>query len=450
LKPPGAPGRISTETEGDPCTMKQLQQTMLRLVLLCAAVCISCSANGRRIVIGSTLDESRPVRASEVEDAARGGVRFLVKGQNADGSWGTLDFGRPWQVTLGTFASADAFRDATTALCCMALMAALPDEREGSGLPEMSKTEINSARLALKNGLTFLCSRTPEGRADPRVLYHCWTQAYVLQCLSRALLAGDVGVPKATIQSAAEKSLAMMLKMQAATGGWGYYEFGYLTDKPSGMWSTSFTTATVLCAMHDAEEAGLKIDRAARVAATKFVLSTRTVLGDYVYSVDARTRPQRPYNRSQGAAPRAQVCNLALFRHTEHLGVDEIKRGLDSFFELHHFVEMADKRPYPHEAWYNNSGYYFLFAHFYAAELIGELPERDQPRYWKALSRALIDCRQPDGSWWDYPLYGYYKEYGTAFAVLSLVPAANGLRECPDNASSPKPQSKLEIRSPKQ
>ncbi len=85
-------------------------------------------------------------------------------------------------------------------------------------------------------------------------------------------------------------------------------------------------------------------------------------------------------------------------------------------------MEMGLNRPYPHESWYATSGYYFFFGHFYAAEVIAELPLNEQPHYWNALGRVILECQQANGSWWDYPLYNYYKAYGTAYALLTLAP----------------------------
>jgi len=28
--------------------------------------------------------------------------------------------------------------------------------------------------------------------------------------------------------------------------------------------------------------------------------------------------------------------------------------------------------------------------------------------------------QEKDGSWWDFPLYNYHQQYGTAFALMSL------------------------------
>ena len=137
-------------------------------------------------------------------------------------------------------------------------------------------------------------------------------------------------------------------------------------------------------------------------------------------------RPGIAPNRPKGSLGRAQPCNLMLFRHKK-IPVADIILGLDRMFEEHHFIEMGRGRPIPHESWYQTAGYYFFFGHFYASEVIAELPSDQQNHYWRALCRALLGCQQVDGSWWDYPLYGYYKAYGTAFAILALSPALETL-----------------------
>ena len=39
----------------------------------------------------------------------------------------------------------------------------------------------------------------------------------------------------------------------------------------------------------------------------------------------------------------------------------------------------------------------------------------------RRLAEAVLACRQPDGSFWDYPLYSYHKPYGTAYALIALA-----------------------------
>ncbi len=34
---------------------------------------------------------------------------------------------------------------------------------------------------------------------------------------------------------------------------------------------------------------------------------------------------------------------------------------------------------------------------------------------------ADVALRAADGSWWDFPLYDYHQQYGTAFALMTLA-----------------------------
>jgi hypothetical protein len=31
-----------------------------------------------------------------------------------------------------------------------------------------------------------------------------------------------------------------------------------------------------------------------------------------------------------------------------------------------------------------------------------------------------MQLQEKDGSWWDFPLYNYHQQYGTAFALMAL------------------------------
>ena len=85
------------------------------------------------------------------------------------------------------------------------------------------------------------------------------------------------------------------------------------------------------------------------------------------------------------------------------------------------------RRPIPHEAWYNISGYFYLFGFYYASLVLDEkLPDDEKRRLYPHLANGVLYCRQPDGSFWDYPLYDYHYHYGSAFALLALSTAPVG------------------------
>ena len=37
------------------------------------------------------------------------------------------------------------------------------------------------------------------------------------------------------------------------------------------------------------------------------------------------------------------------------------------------------------------------------------------------MAEVLVPLQEKDGSWWDFPLYDYHKQYGTSMAILSLL-----------------------------
>ncbi len=69
------------------------------------------------------------------------------------------------------------------------------------------------------------------------------------------------------------------------------------------------------------------------------------------------------------------------------------------------------------------------------------MPEKDRSKFAAGLAEGVLVCRQPDGSFWDYPLYSYHKPYGTAFALIALARARS-------TASDLQP-SILEARNPR-
>lgn len=384
-------------------------------LLLPLFAALSLSIGGCRTVPASKA----PQRS--LQEAIRAGVDFLIARQNKDGSWGSFESARPYEIYLDTIASHDAFRNATSALCCMALME-VASERE-------------DARRALERGLVYLINEEPVFRATGTTFYHTWAQVYVLQCMARALACPAVTVERAQLHETATKWLKTLEAMQGADGGWGYYDFGYGLRRPSGFLSTSFLTGSALWAIWEAEQNGIEVPTVTKRAAILAVTRLRTADKTYVYSTEDRFYPGWEVNRPKGALGRSHAPNLALFLYEAGVSQEDCMLGLDRMFQEHHFLAMARCRPWPHEAWYYNSGYYFLYGYFNAAGVISRLVQENQRKYWELTVSNLLPLQEADGSWWDFPFYGYHKEYGTAFALLTLLPAARyleraGKKEC--------------------
>ncbi len=134
---------------------------------------------------------------------------------------------------------------------------------------------------------------------------------------------------------------------------------------------------------------------------------------------------------------RIQVGNLALrvCGDDGEVSYEDIVTGLDQLLVRHHkFVSLARGRPHPHEAYYDNSGYFFFYGHYYAGDLIGLLPAELRLQWWPKLIEKILATQESDGSMWDYSFFSYHRIYGTAWSASVM---AKALKESP-------PQKRIE------
>jgi hypothetical protein len=211
-----------------------------------------------------------------------------------------------------------------------------------------------------------------------------------------------------------------LVRYQSPNGGWGYYAMGPSAWRPS--WGTSFTTAAAVHAMLDAKEAGLPVDEKVLRAAVRAVRRCRLPSGSYTYSVMAvpRWNGAEDINAIQGSLSRMQCCNLALRRAGEPMADAELERGIALFFEHHKFLDAGLRKPIPHEAYYFVAAYFYLFGHYYAAEVIERFPRADRAALWPKLQREVLKTQESDGGFWDFWIASFTKPYGTAFGVMAL------------------------------
>lgn len=375
------------------------------LAVLALAACGDAPRAGEAAAPAATAVPPAPP-AAPVDAVYRKGVAYLIAHQNMDGSWGSFASARVDEVYLGTNASYSAFGEATTGLCLMALLA-----------PARESTE---AAQAVEKGARYLFKKPPVLRATSDALYSVWTQIYVLEAASAVLREPRLKDFHSDARRSARKQIEVLGQIQGSEGGFGYYDFHFAGSHPTGSESCSFTTAAALLALDHAKAAGVEAPQDLLKDAQQSLARLRLGDGAYIYGVYAQNVPQRLFNNVKGSLGRSQVCNLALWRYQGGLKQDDLRAGLDNLFQYHPFIEMGKGRPIPHESWYFTAGYYFFFGHYYAAQVARELPAQQGRKYLDGLQSIMCRLQDPDGSWWDFPLYGYYKAYGTAFALLTL------------------------------
>ena len=126
-------------------------------------------------------------------------------------------------------------------------------------------------------------------------------------------------------------------------------------------------------------------------------------------------------NRPGGSLGRSQACNLALRLWGDQKITDDVlKIWLNRLFVRNGWLSIGRKRPIPHESWFQVAGYFYYFGHYYAALCIEQLPAEERREFQAQLATVLLSLQEKDGSWWDYPLYNYHQQYGTAYALMSL------------------------------
>jgi hypothetical protein len=241
-----------------------------------------------------------------------------------------------------------------------------------------------------------------------------------LRALAQALRTEAPGATPEEIRAAAATIIEALEIYQTPDGGWGYYDFHAQTYNPSWT-SMSFTTATILVALHEARRAGIEVPQAMLEGALKSVRACRKDDGSYIYGAYLKYRPNAGVNQPKGSAMRTPACHLALWMHDAGVGEADLRHALDMTEKHHRFAIAGVRRPIPHESWYQVSGYFYLYGYHYAALCLERLSEEDQKRYWPGVVAAILKTRQPDGSFWDYPMYGYHKFYGTGYALIALA-----------------------------
>ncbi len=341
--------------------------------------------------------------------AVRGAVDWLVNNQNKDGSWGGPQSPRPIEIMADVPGGHNAFRVATTGLCVMALA--------------QSPQQNDASRDAYRRGVDALLAQHEVKRPSLLEHYSVWAFGYGLQALAEHLLAFPDDPRNEQVRGVCQRLIDKLLLYQALDGGWGYLSLQEVkTFKPS-FTSMSFTTATCLIGLHRAQRAGIELPAEMLRKALNSVARCETGIKAFTYGELWRNSPMlTSVNHLKGAACRGPVCLDALACFDRPAKPERYRHALKALLVDHARFQIAGlRRPMPHESHYGVSGYFYLYGHYYAALLLERLDATDRAHFDPLLERATLLTRQPDGSFWDYPLYSYHKPYGTAYALLILA-----------------------------
>jgi hypothetical protein len=360
-------------------------------------------------VLFAQTPASRPVDA---KTALRKGFAYLLGDQNADGSWG----GPRNKTMTDGFANYETHRAwtvGTTGLVVHALIEAEPVVGEA----------------AVARGVDALVAASTDlKRCADWDIDNVWGYVYGLQGAARALRETPPAATarRAALTDAAKRFVKGLADYQSPNGGWGYYADSDAAWRPN--WATSFTTAAAVLALKDAEAVGISVPGPVSREAAKAVDRARLPSGAFAYDIRPLPRPGglESIDDVRASLGRMQVCGLARIAAGRDVPVAERREAVAAFFKQHVYLDCALKKPVPHESWYANAAYFYLFGHYYAARMIATLPAEERAAAFEKLVPAVVKTQEADGGMWDFYISAHTKPYGTAFGVLSLVEATRG------------------------
>ena len=363
-------------------------------------------------------DESkRPVASkAQIETSIEKGVQFLVDSQNTNGSWGSARQTKGLNIYAPVPGSHHAFRTAVTAMSVMALI-----ETEYSNTP-------GPAADALAKGEKYLLSELPNvKRASADAIYNVWTHAYGLQALALMYKRASDPETRTRISRITIGQIKRLERFESIDGGWGYYDFRAQTARPSSS-SMSFTTATVLIALKEVEYIeGVEISDRIIKRAIDSINRQRKADLSYMYGEYLKSRPMYSINRPGGSLARTQACNYALrIWGDETITDQQVDHWLECLDKRNGWLDIARKRPVPHESWFAVAGYFYYYGHYYAAKCTEVLPSDTAKPRKQMLADLMVSKQDKDGSWWDFPFYSYHQPYGTAYALMTLARCREG------------------------
>src|SRR5262245_31572449 len=300
--------------------------------------------------------QPKPVEAptrQAIDEAIRRGVDFLLADQNKDGSWGTAERTKDLNIYAPVPGAHHAFRTAVTALVLSALI-------------EISGDDVQKA---IDRGEQWMFDNLPIlRRATPDALYNVWGHGYAVGALVRmhGRKPGDADRKK-KIEALIQSQYDYLTRYESVDGGWGYYDFRVGSKKPATD-STSFMSAAMLVAFHEAQGIGVPPPEKLAEAAIKSILRQQKPDFTYLYGEYMKYRPMHPINQPGGSLGRSQACNVALRLWGDKKITDAVlSEWLDRLFARNGWLDMGRKRPIPHESHFAVAGYFFYFGHYYAA-----------------------------------------------------------------------------------
>lgn len=354
-------------------------------------------------------DDLPKVTPEMLSSAVESGVKVLLAAQGKDGAdkdqWAYEGVYRVrGQIPVG-------YRIGGTCIAVQALTRAPGYEKD------------DARQDAVKRAIAYVC--TAREHADMSMKDYAggydvraWGAIEAAWCLS--LLTHEKIVPKGLekdVQEALQWYVTAVEKWEMPqTGGWNY-------ARPAGVETVGppspFMTARALQALFEAKRVGVNIDGAVVKRGLESLARSRKENGEVIYSGAAKeSRSKR--DETPGAVGRmcATEATLAISGSGDQ---EKLAHASESFVKNWKWLNVRRAKTGTHVGPYGVAPYYFMFAHFHAAQAAERLEKEESRREAREKMNALLfSVRGKDGSWND-RVFDRSGAYGTAMAMLAIM-----------------------------
>lgn len=338
------------------------------------------------------LQVPEPELNPQAHQAIDAGLAFLARAQKTDGSWGGNN------------------RVAKSALAGLAFLAAGSQPDRGPHAEHLRK----SLRFILQ------CARRRHGHITDWQT-NDWSDVHNhgYGLLFLAMAYGSIRDPELAeeVREAIDRGIALSLKAQTDTGGWGY---SITTPNHNGMKDEGSCTITQIAALRACREAGFHVLRDPIEKAVGYIKKCAYQRGFY-YALEYQGKPIVrlgdstfvPASKPRFAITAASVSVLNAY------GAPPVRDDALAALVENGLDYLGDFIPRKLQNWDDSD--FFYYGNFYAVQALMAAGGERWRAYWKAVRDELLRRQSKNGCWEDEKRWGYADEnIDTAFALLVL------------------------------
>jgi hypothetical protein len=343
------------------------------LILFCGIV----AAPGESARAQAKLDPAPPLPAGvtpRIERAIEKGFAYLLRTQEADGSWGAT----PEQP--------DYFPVAVTGLVGLAFLAHGDMPTRGVNAPTVARITDYLISTSTQNGLfTTGQENAPRNRKGTRPMYgHAFAMTFL------AIVYGQEGDPakRDKIRVALKKAVDLTRRTQTDDGGWGYRP-NYLEDEGT-------LTVTQLQSLRTCRDAGILVPKSVIDKGVRFIERSSNSDGSVRYRI-----PQNEEYR-----PGVTCAAVVALWNAGQYDSDQLRRTQEF---MNRYIQ--------HQWQY---GHHAEYVEYYLAQAKWIVGGNVWSRYYQTASTSFLSLQESDGHWEgpDGDVYG--STYATAIALIIL------------------------------